>query len=75
VLTGSHVIDPAGAGAAGAAIVGGGVTVLAGFVGFVLGAILLVLGRACGRGAMRGIAQRILAISESASRISFWTDA
>jgi hypothetical protein len=49
VLTGSNLVDPTGAGAAGTVIVGGGVTVLAGFVGFFLGAILLVLGLACGR--------------------------
>jgi hypothetical protein len=53
LLTGSHVVDPAGAGAAGAAIFGGGVAVLAGFVGFFLGAILLVLGLACGRSVRR----------------------
>jgi hypothetical protein len=49
VLTGTNLVDPAGAGAAGTVIVGGGVTVLAGFVGFFLGAILLVLGFACGK--------------------------
>jgi hypothetical protein len=51
VFTGSNLVDPAGAGAAGAVIVGGGVSVLAGFVGFFLGAILIVLGLARGKAA------------------------
>jgi hypothetical protein len=49
VLTATRVADPSTVSTAGALVIGGGLSIFAGFIGFCLGAILLGLGLASGR--------------------------